>query len=241
MSSYLRPDEKAALSDIERSKSQDDRAKSVIKTAIGIGSAAIGGGMAAKGLGPLSSKILPFLNRFIPASLALAGISKISPEIGKFLKNGMDQGLKLEDGLDHIKSEIERDQQSTKEDRNIIQQYSPELHDFLSEKVRSGISPVQAGAIAQSDKRFSSIIKKMSKDHKTPWSNILESVFGQETSRRDTLKKFNENIRKPGVMEQETERFENQYGQQQQGQDLPPEVVQILQGVREEMQRLRGI
>lgn len=187
-----------------------------IKIAKNIGGLVLGtaGGSAA------INKIAPFLSKYIPENLAIQGLSKINPKMAGFISSSLAQGFSFEDIKDFLGNKIEEENfnEASKQDRNIIQQYSPELHDFISEKVRSGISPVQAGAIAQQDKRFSGIIKKMSKDHKTPWSNILESVFGQETSRRDTLKKFNEKIRKPGVTDQETERFENYYGQQQQGQ-----------------------
>src|SRR6185312_10659550 len=69
-------------------------------------------------------------------------------------------------------------QEPPKESRNIIQQYSPELHQFIDQEVRKGHKPIEAGAIAQADKRFKDIISKLTKDHQTPWSNILESVYG---------------------------------------------------------------
>ncbi len=65
-----------------------------------------------------------------------------------------------------------------KENRNIIEQYSPELHQFIDQEVKNGRDLLQAGALAQNDKRFSKIIDKLSKDHKTPWSNILQAVYG---------------------------------------------------------------
>ncbi len=175
---YLRPDEKAAQAYIEKSQMQNDRAKSLIKTGVNLATGIGGAGLAAKGANSLSSKIGPFINKYIPTDMAIKGISKVSPEIGRLLKKGMEQGLDIQDGLDFIKEKMQPKQEPAKENRNIIQQYSPELHQFLDQEIKNGRSPIQAGAIAQADKRFSATINKLMKDHKTPWSSIIESIYG---------------------------------------------------------------
>lgn len=97
MSSYLRPDEKAAAADIEKSKRHDAALKSGLKTAGSI--AATAGGLA------ITSRILPFLNDLIPTDLAIKGISKISPKIGDYLKRGIESGLSIKDGLNFLKKQ----------------------------------------------------------------------------------------------------------------------------------------
>lgn len=180
MTNFLRPDEQAMNAGIEKSKRSDERFKGALKTgASAVG--ALGAGAAAFAGGKLGAKILPFLNEYIPYNLALKGINKVSPQLGGFLKKGMEQGLDLKDGLEYLKRNIgeEEKQQPVKENRNIIQQYSPELFQFLEEQIKQGRDPIQAGAVAQNDKKFSPIIQKISKDHKADWSSILQTVFGQ--------------------------------------------------------------
>jgi len=168
----LRSDEAANEAEIER----DQRFRSNVGKGIGT-AAALGGATVS---GALASKVLPFLNKYIPQDLAIKGISKVSPRLGDFLKKGQSMGLNVEEGLNFIKDKLpEQTLEKPKENRNIIQQYSPELHEFLDQEIKKGRNPLEAGAIAQNDKRFSKIINKLSKDHKTPWSNILQSVYGQ--------------------------------------------------------------
>ena len=60
---------------------------------------------------------------------------------------------------------------------NIIAKYSPELHDFISKHLQSGRSHEEAGALARSQKQFSLIIKKIEKDAKKRWSEVLREVY----------------------------------------------------------------
>ncbi len=99
MSSFLRPDEKAAAHDIEKSHKFNKLLKKGVKTAGGLA-------IAATGVG-ISSKLLPFLNELIPADLALKGISKVSPKIGEFLNNGLKAGLDLKSGFEFLKDKIQ--------------------------------------------------------------------------------------------------------------------------------------
>lgn len=174
MNSSLRPDELSSLSEIDKSRQRDDTAKKGVKTAVGLGTAALGAGV--------SSKILPFLSEHIPTDLAWKGINKVAPEVGKFLKKGLSYGLDLKTGLDYIKQNIDPSSQQTSQktpnQRSVIEQYSPELYQFLKSEIEKGRSPIEAGAIAQLQDPFKKIIKKMSDDHKAPFSSILQSVFG---------------------------------------------------------------
>jgi len=142
------------------------------------------------------SRVMPFLNNYVPMKLALSGLNKVDPRWGKFFKQATDEGYdeeevrgflkdKIENG---IKGETEQKQpkakynrikkEQPKENRNIIEQYSPELHQFIDQEVRKGRPLIQAGALAQNNPKFSQIIEKLQNDHKTPWSNILQSIYG---------------------------------------------------------------
>jgi len=176
----LRPDEIASLSEIERARKTDESLKKGLKTAANIGTTIAGAG--------LSAKLLPFLNELIPVDLAMKGISKLNPTIGNFLKQGMKQGLDLKDGLNFLKENLVQNKQTAppKENRSVIQQYSPELHSFIEGEIAKGRSLLEAGALAQLHDKFKNIIRKMEADHKTPWSNILATVFGSQQPQANT-------------------------------------------------------
>lgn len=245
MNEYLRPDERAAQTDIERSKKQDERIKSGVKTAAGIASTVAGAGLASKFAGPIASRVMPFINKYIPTDLAIKGISKVSPELGNLLKKGMNQGLDIKDGLEFIKNQIEG---PAKQNGNIIEQYSPELHEFIANKVSAGHSPIAVANLAQKDKKFADIIKKLAKDHKTDWASIVESIYGggeyggAVNPKEEALKKFKEHQKKKGLVEQEIERFQQGYGQQpQQGQaQQPGKGQEALMAILQKLQQSRG-
>ena len=165
-----RPDELANARDVERDEQKRSNIRRGITSAVSIGT-----GLGAAGA---AEKILPFLSKYIPVDLAMKGINKVSPKIGEFLQRGQKAGLDVKEGLDFVKSQFTSALEPFKEIRSIIEQYSPELHQFLDQEIKKGRDVMQAGALAQNDKRFMKIIDKIQKDHKTPWSAILQSVFG---------------------------------------------------------------
>lgn len=162
----LRPDEREAAIDIERSKKKDRNIKSGFKTAGSLLTSLGGVGLAAKTLGPIASKIIPFINEYIPTDIAIKGISKISPQIGSLLKNGMRQGLDVKAGLNFIKDQIENSESKEKKDEE----------------------------------------------------------------KQKALKEFNAKLKNASVLERETERFKNQYGQQ--GQQMSSQNPQMSSDVR---------
>lgn len=171
----LRPDEQASLSQIERDKGIRQNIQSGAKT---LGALAVSGGTAA-----LGARLAPFFSKYIPAELAMKGISKVSPKIGDFLKKGAAMGLDLEEGMKYVKDALSPGPsapEQPKENRNIIQQYSPELHEFMDQRVRGGEDPVRAAALALFDKgnNFEPIIRKIEKEHKTNWSQLVQSIYG---------------------------------------------------------------
>ena len=63
--------------------------------------------------------------------------------------------------------------------KNPIQQHSDELHAFLDNEIKKGRQPLEAGALAQLQPKFKKVIKKLEEDHKTPFSSILQSIYGE--------------------------------------------------------------
>ena len=151
-------------------KRQAEGPKRALKAGVGIGAT-----LGATSFAPVLGRVAPLLSQYIPQDLAIKGLSKISPQIGKFVKDAMESGY----DFDEVKNFMgEKVQESAKSDKNIIQQESPELHQFLDQEIKKGRNPIEAGALAQNDKRFSKIIEKLMKSHKTPWSSIIQSIFG---------------------------------------------------------------
>jgi len=170
----MRPDEQANEAQIERDQK--------FRRNMGRGLSAAASLVAAPALTGAASKIMPLLNKYVPVDLAIKGISKVSPKTGDFLKRGMSMGLTAESGLDFLKEQMETKNEPIKENRNIIEQYAPELHQFISDEIKQGRTPIEAAAMATLDKTgrksFKNIIKKLTQDHKTPWSQIVESIYG---------------------------------------------------------------
>lgn len=171
----MRPDEIAGQSEIER----DQRFRSNV--ARGVGTAAT----TAAGLGSAAaaSKILPWLNQYIPAELAMKGLSKVSPKLADFLKRGQSAGLNVEEGIQYLREQLpnpeeKKSPEKAKENRNLIEQYSPELHQFIVTEMKNGRKAMEAGALATL--KFKKEISKITKDHKTPWSAIIQSIYGTQ-------------------------------------------------------------
>lgn len=134
-------------------------------------------------LGATPSRMLPFLQNALPAYLAVKGLSKLNPRIGKFINGAINTGHTQEEALDFMrkKANLELEKQSSsqpKQNRNIIEQYSPELHQFITDHIGKGKQPLEAGALAQLDTKFKNIIKKMEQDHQSPFSALLQSTYG---------------------------------------------------------------
>lgn len=172
----MRPDEEANKSEIQRDERFRENVGRGVKTAAAIGTSAV------------AASIVPFLSEFVPVNLALKGIQKISPKIGDFLKKGQSAGLNVEGGLQYLRDQLnigeQESKQTPKNDRNIIEQYSPELHSFLVEQMKSGKTPGQAAheaaKVALKNSNVRNVIDRLKKDHKTPWYELVDTVYGQE-------------------------------------------------------------
>lgn len=161
------------------------------------GSAALGGA----GLSTLYGRLSPFLSKYIPADLAVKGISKIDPKIGNFLKGAMAQGTDIEGAMEFIKNkfdpkdpDLDFPDNTTSSQQAIpnpeepsqrskhygplepIAQYSPELADFILERIDKGQSPGMISTMAK--EKFSKIVGMLEKDNQNSLENLLNSLIG---------------------------------------------------------------
>ena len=219
----LRPDEQASLSRIEREKDKDK----YLKKGAGL---ALGAGTAALGLGA-TSRILPFLNEFIPADLAIKGISKISPEVGKFLKKGQSIGLDIKEGLNFIKEKMKP--QDLSKQPNPLQDFemnNPEIIQALTNQINNGRSPQEAALILKTSTPLSKKIKKIEKETGKNFVDYILELFGG-----------NQNSQSHQPQQMQPQDAQGIQGQGvQQGQGLDPQLAQIMQGIRGTIQGLRG-
>lgn len=192
------------------------------------GLTALGGATAYSG-SKLASKIVPavgaLINKYVPDDLSKSGLSKVDPRFNKFIQGALDQGYTYDDIRGFIGEKLEKtesESQPAKEDRNIVKQYSPELDSYISEKIKAGEPSVRAGAAAFfENKEFEKIIEKIEKDHKTNWSDLVQTIYG-----RDNPLQGIQGIQTPQPMQQGQ-------GQQQPGGSGSQALMAILQKIQQ--------
>ncbi len=171
----LRPDEEAAEEYIDRDRRFRGKVGGGLKTAATLAAGAAGG---------IGGKLMPFLNQYIPSDLAVKGISKISPQIGAFLKKGQSMGLDIEDGLNFVKEKfMEKESADTGalhgEDEDIIMKFSPKLSKLVKKLVEAGHPIEEVEQIARSPgQRSAKDVEHMEKSLGMTFYDILRSVFG---------------------------------------------------------------
>jgi len=142
------------------------------------------------------------------------------------MEGASESGYTFDDIKEFMKEKISKSEPA-KENRNIIEQYSPELFSFIKEKVNSGMSPIQAGEIAQREGKFSDPIKKIEKDHKTNWLRVLELLFGSGKDAQAQQAQV-----RPAQQDQQE--------LQQPGQQQPGQGQAALMAVLQKLQQARG-
>lgn len=178
---------------------------------IALGSVGIGltGGFGKNIASSMIPKIKSFLNEYIPEDLAKKGMEKLNPKIGEFIKHGMGFGYTYDQMKEFLGDKIGREEENiqAKESRNIIEQESPELHQFILDQIKQGRKPLEAGAIATLNRSgqpsFSKAIDKLTKTHKIPWSKIIESVYGLGETVQQQQDQQKQNIQQPGAINEQ--------------------------------------
>lgn len=165
------------------------------------GALSVGGAIGGLSFAPTLSRIAPLLSNYIPQELAIKGLNKIDPKLGQFANKALSSGFDFEEIKKFLGSQVEQSQKTEKESNNIIQKYSPELNEFILDRIKQGDTPLQAAARAtvepQKGKAFNEIIKKMKKDYKMNWGDIIESIFGpseQAKPNENIQQKLQENV-----------------------------------------------
>ncbi len=183
------------------------------------------------GLSRIAGRIAPFLSPYIEPELAKKGISRVDKGLGKFIDKSEQAGYDFDEIKQFIGEKISGEEpKQPEQNKNVIEKYSPELHQFISEQVKKGVSPLNAGAFAFAEKgglgsKFKSVIKQMEKDHKTDWSSILQTVYGSDEQSQ------------PGQSQQQPQQMQGQ--QQAQKAQLSQGLQALAQSI-DELRKLRG-
>ena len=163
-------------------KSLRSSGETPINIAKNLGLSVIGGGAATLGssaVGSIIPKIKALINDFVPDNFAMKGLEKIDPRFKKFIQGAVEAGYDQNEIKNFIGEKLDKTEKNISiESKNIIQKHSPELHQFIDEQIKNGRSPLEAAGIAKVQPKFADAIKKLVKDHKTPWASIIESVYG---------------------------------------------------------------
>ncbi len=155
-------------------------------------------GAGIVGTGSLISRALPLLSEFIPENVSKKGLSRLSPELKNFINQSEEVGYHFGEVRTFLSDKIRKEalqhqeklqKESEKKEKNqapvsqnIVAQYSPELHEFIVGEIQKGRNPLEAGALAQMQQPFKSVIKKLTEDHRSPFSSILQTVYGENPS-----------------------------------------------------------
>lgn len=153
--------------------------------------AALGTAASLFGASGVLGKVAPWLSQYVPESMAIKGLSKVDKRLGSFIKKAMADGYDFNEVKNFIGEKLDGAKQEVKiDEKNIVEKYSPELHNFIQKTMGEGRSALEAGALASLEmkggKGFKGVIDKLVKDYKTPWSSILESVYGTQQKPQQT-------------------------------------------------------
>ena len=88
---------------------------------VGLTAASLAGG------GAILSRVLPFLHASIPADLAIKGISKVSPGLGKFIQGAVSSGYTASNAMDYLKDKL-----SNKDEEERVQDVNQGFNDLQS-------------------------------------------------------------------------------------------------------------
>ncbi|CAB4133780.1 hypothetical protein UFOVP264_18 [uncultured Caudovirales phage] len=229
----MNPYEKTA----QEMKRQSEGPKRFAKTA-----AVVAPAIASASFAPVLARAAPFLSQYIPEDLAIKGLSKISPRLGAFVQSAVDSGYDFSQVKDFIGKQVTESQapQAAKENRNIIEQESPELHSFILEQIKNGRKPIEAGALAFQNQKFMKAINKLKNTHKANWADLIQTVYGTGETAQPQTQQSNamreEAMNPPGSMPATSPSAEQQAFTQPQ----PPQPMQA-QGGGQGAQALQAI
>jgi len=218
----------AATEEIRRQSQAPTKA---LKTA-----GAIAGSLA--GGSAIAGRILPLISKFVPGEIMRKGLSKIDPRIGKFIDGALNNGYSIDDVRSFMgekfspKSE-ETPQESTQPQNNqaTLQDFDnnyPMLSKALQATIQAGKTPQEAAIILKKSTALGRQVKDLESQIGKRFEDYVIELMGNNQQEMNS---------EPGAI-QNTQEAPIQNQQQNQGVD--PQLLQLVQGIRNSMKGLKG-
>jgi hypothetical protein len=212
----MRAKERAAESVVHQSK--------MPARALGAAASTLGS-FASVGLGSaLLSRAIPFLNRSIPTELAVKGLSKIDPRLGKFFTGIFGSGYTVDEGLDYLRNEINPEEKQEVQQEQTEQPQAPQSGS-LKELLASG-QVLKAGEQKQQQDQGLGFEQAFAGAGKGISENFYKGIFEALKQGKDTFSGVKDPLllnAKPAFQAGQIKSVEDlknfaKYMQQQQGQ-----------------------
>lgn len=216
----------------EASKEIQRQGEAPLKALKGAASA----GLSLAGGGAILNKITPFLNKFIPSDIAIKGLSKINPSLGKFLKGSLGQGHDLDEVMGFIKDKVGiKDQENTeKKQKNLIEEHAPEVHEILKDRIGQGLKPMAVAYQIAKEGKFSKQIADLQKKTGKGFGELVTAIFGGEEPQQKQADQ--QQSAQPQQMQQTQQQPQQAQTQQQVGQNTQA-LMQAIQAAQQARQR----
>ncbi len=244
----LRPDEKAALRHIETAK----QGESFIKKGIGLALPAAAGIAGA-------SRIMPFLNSIIPQSIALKGLKKVAPKIGQFIDKTMENGFSADNVLGFLRDQFsskeekispktEENPQNQPENKNQesaqdFENNYPMLAKALMETIQQGKNPQEAAKILKSSTALGSQVRDLEKQKGKKFEDYVIEMLGnaqKSMGQQGQQQAQPEHMQQPAQQPQQQSQPAQQPQPQQAQGGVDPQLLQLVQGLRNSIKGMRG-
>ena len=132
--------------------------------------------------GAVGARVLPFLSSLIPEDLMIKGLSKIDPRFGKFVNKALKNGGSIEEVRDFIKDKMsggEEKKKDASQTQNILEEHSPELHEFVKEEIGKGGQAHAIAAQAYKNPAWKEVFSKLHNATGQNLGDIIASIFGE--------------------------------------------------------------
>lgn len=145
-----------------------------------------------------ASRLLAFINPNLPKNLAIKGISKVNPTVGKFLNHAVNNGFSPEEALGFVGEKLtsnersaeaglspsgfplQKSSKSSSSQKNLIEEHAPEIHEILIDKIGQGLQPLAVAAQLASESKFKKKISELQKKTGSKFEDLVASIFGKE-------------------------------------------------------------
>lgn len=231
----MQPYQQASEEILRQSKEPGKAIGALAKTATGLTAGLAGGGA-------ILNRIMPFLSKYIDPDLAVKGLNKIDPRFGKFVSGALGQGMSVEDIGSFIKEKVtgekpqeEQQAKQPQQPKNIIEEYSPEVHEILVDKIGQGLKPLAVAFQLANDAKFKRPIEELQKKTGKSFSDLVSAVFGGQESEQQPNQPQQAQQQDPRQMAQQMI-AQHQQQQPQQG-GVNQQLMQALQMAAQSRQR----